>query len=102
LESVDDGLRCLLRKIVAGIERAAGHVAGGFAPDRQQIAAVEFSRVAAAPPHDKRRCGDLAAGPMIRLVMLEIDPCGRAIVFAGTVNRLWSKAADVFGNGPII
>src|SRR5688572_19219410 len=61
-----DGLRRLLRKVVAGIEGPARHLAGRFAPDRQQIAAIESPGVAAAPPHDQRRGGNLAAGLVIR------------------------------------
>src|ERR1700680_83852 len=80
LEGLGDWQRHLLRKVMATIERAAAHVARLGAPDRQQIAAVESYRVAAASPQDQCRCCYLASGLGIRLVMREIDPCCRTIV----------------------
>src|SRR5439155_2844230 len=98
----DHALRRFLRQIVAGIERPAGHVGRGFAPDGEEVVLVKHSCVASAPPHDQHGCGDFAPGLVIRLVVPEIDSRGRAIVLARTVNRLWGEAADVFADSPIV
>src|SRR6266581_2772486 len=81
-KGLDHSLRCFLGQIVSGIERTAGHVGCGFAPDREQVASVKHSCVAPAPPHNQHGCGDLASSLVIRFVMREIDSRGRAIVLA--------------------
>src|SRR5947199_3163013 len=88
-EGFDHALRRFLRQIVAGVERPAGHVGRGLAPDGKGVVVVKHSRVASAPPHDQHGCGDFAPGLVIRLAVPEIDSRGRAIVLARTVNRLW-------------
>src|SRR5207249_4719367 len=96
------GLRRFLGQIMAGVERAARHIGCSFAPDGDQVAPIKHPCVASTSPHDKYRCGNLAPGLMIRLVMLQIDSSSRAIILAGTVNSLCCEAADVFGNRTIV
>src|SRR5438093_161668 len=102
LEGVDDRQRRFLREVVARVERTACHVARDFPPDRQLVAVVEHSGVAAASPQDQRPRLDIVAGSVIRLIVLEIDSCRGAIVLARTVNRPVREAAHVLGDGPLV
>src|SRR3954468_19444185 len=102
LERREHRLRVLFGQVVACLEWAPGDIRRGFTPYRQVVPAIVSADPAPPPPQRQRWCGDLAAGRVVRVVVLEIDRRGGAIVLAGSVDRFRREASNVFVERPFI